>query len=93
MSEDLLQDLAQYKSHKDKSRCLLVVFNTHLKKKKTPPHFDDDDDDEETCPVWFVDVVMSARGLIQLFRDLNPRMLHRKDRVRTGNHFSPNELK
>uniref|UniRef100_A0A671M0E8 Protein SDA1 n=1 Tax=Sinocyclocheilus anshuiensis TaxID=1608454 RepID=A0A671M0E8_9TELE len=46
MSEDLLQDLAQYKSHKDKN------------------------------------VVMSARGLIQLFRDLNPHMLHRRDRVR-----------
>ncbi|XP_077050296.1 protein SDA1 homolog [Siphateles boraxobius] len=44
MSEDLLQDLTQYKSHKDKN------------------------------------VGMSARGLIQLFRDLNPQMLHRKDR-------------
>lgn len=44
MSEDLLQDIALYKSHKDKN------------------------------------VVMSARGLIQLFRDLNPQMLHRKDR-------------
>uniref|UniRef100_A0A672SPD8 Protein SDA1 n=1 Tax=Sinocyclocheilus grahami TaxID=75366 RepID=A0A672SPD8_SINGR len=44
MSEDLLQDLAQYKSHKDKN------------------------------------VLMSARGLIQLFRDLNPHMLHRRDR-------------
>ncbi|MCJ8741230.1 hypothetical protein PDJAM_G00068260 [Pangasius djambal] len=44
MSADLLQDLTQYKSHKDKN------------------------------------VVMSARGLIQLFRDLNPQMLHRKDR-------------
>ncbi|NP_775337.1 protein SDA1 homolog [Danio rerio] len=46
MSEDLLQDLTQYKSHKDKN------------------------------------VVMSARGLIQLFRDLNPKMLTRKDRGR-----------
>ncbi|KAL2099698.1 hypothetical protein ACEWY4_004092 [Coilia grayii] len=44
MNEDLLQDLTQYKSHKDKN------------------------------------VVMSARGLIQLFRSLNPHMLHRKDR-------------
>ncbi|XP_060791348.1 protein SDA1 homolog isoform X2 [Neoarius graeffei] len=44
MSEDLLQDLAQYKTHKDKN------------------------------------VGMSARGLIQLFRDLKPQMLHRKDR-------------
>ncbi|KAI2651547.1 hypothetical protein H4Q32_019671 [Labeo rohita] len=44
MSEDLLQDLAQYKTHKDKN------------------------------------VTMSARGLIQLFRSLNPQMLHRKDR-------------
>uniref|UniRef100_A0A8B9LTI3 Protein SDA1 n=2 Tax=Astyanax mexicanus TaxID=7994 RepID=A0A8B9LTI3_ASTMX len=44
MTEDLLQDLTQYKSHKDKN------------------------------------VVMSARGLIQLFRDLDPHMLHRKDR-------------
>ncbi|XP_051960277.1 protein SDA1 homolog [Xyrauchen texanus] len=46
MSEDLLQDLTQYKSHKDKN------------------------------------VVMSSKGLIQLFRDLNPQMLHRKDRGR-----------
>lgn len=44
MSEDLLQDLTQYKTHKDKN------------------------------------VGMSAKGLIQLFRDLNPQMLHRKDR-------------
>lgn len=29
----------------------------------------------------FSDVMMSARGLIQLFRSLNPQMLHRKDRV------------
>ncbi|XP_051533853.1 protein SDA1 homolog [Myxocyprinus asiaticus] len=46
ISEDLLQDLTQYKSHKDKN------------------------------------VAMSSRGLIQLFRDLNPKMLHRKDRGR-----------
>uniref|UniRef100_W5M9C4 Protein SDA1 n=1 Tax=Lepisosteus oculatus TaxID=7918 RepID=W5M9C4_LEPOC len=46
MTEDLLQDLAQYKSHKDKN------------------------------------VMMSARGLIQLFRTLNPNMLHKRDRVR-----------
>ncbi|XP_073680803.1 protein SDA1 homolog [Garra rufa] len=44
MSEDLLQDLAQYKTHKDKN------------------------------------VVMSAKGLIQLFRSLNPQMLHKRDR-------------
>uniref|UniRef100_A0A8C4RFN5 Protein SDA1 n=1 Tax=Erpetoichthys calabaricus TaxID=27687 RepID=A0A8C4RFN5_ERPCA len=44
MTEDLLHDLAQYKSHKDKN------------------------------------VMMSARGLIQLFRNLDPQMLHRKDR-------------
>lgn len=44
MSEDLLQDLAQYKSHKDKN------------------------------------VVMSSRALIQLFRSLNPQMLHKRDR-------------
>ncbi|KAI1904850.1 hypothetical protein AGOR_G00009920 [Albula goreensis] len=44
MTEDLLQDLAQYKTHKDKN------------------------------------VMMSARGLIQLFRNLNPQMLHKKDR-------------
>ncbi|XP_067231472.1 protein SDA1 homolog [Chanodichthys erythropterus] len=31
--------------------------------------------------VIYHDVVMSARGLIQLFRDLNPKMLHRKDRA------------
>ncbi|XP_056146645.1 protein SDA1 homolog [Lampris incognitus] len=44
INEDLLQDLAQYKTHKDKN------------------------------------VMMSARGLIQLFRTLNPQMLHKKDR-------------
>ncbi|KAM9307184.1 protein SDA1 homolog [Pholidichthys leucotaenia] len=44
INEDLLQDLAQYKMHKDKN------------------------------------VMMSARGLIQLFRNLNPQMLHKKDR-------------
>ncbi|XP_039606722.1 protein SDA1 homolog isoform X2 [Polypterus senegalus] len=44
MTEDLLHDLAQYKTHKDKN------------------------------------VMMSARGLIQLFRNLDPQMLHRKDR-------------
>uniref|UniRef100_A0A668VPF0 Protein SDA1 n=1 Tax=Oreochromis aureus TaxID=47969 RepID=A0A668VPF0_OREAU len=46
INEDLLQDLSQYKTHKDKN------------------------------------VMMSARGLIQLFRSLNPQMLHRKDRGR-----------
>lgn len=46
ISEALLQDLAQYKTHKDKN------------------------------------VMMSARGLIQLFRSLNPQMLHKKDRGR-----------
>ncbi|XP_059214708.1 protein SDA1 homolog [Centropristis striata] len=46
INEDLLQDLALYKTHKDKN------------------------------------VMMSARGLIQLFRNLNPHMLHRKDRGR-----------
>ncbi|KAM4708215.1 protein SDA1 homolog [Discoglossus pictus] len=44
MTEDLLQDLAQYKTHKDKNVC------------------------------------MSARGLIQLFRSLNPQMLQKKFR-------------
>ncbi|XP_013861932.1 protein SDA1 homolog [Austrofundulus limnaeus] len=44
ITEDLLQDLAQYKIHKDKN------------------------------------VMMSARGLIQLFRKLNPQMLQKKDR-------------
>ncbi|TKS84338.1 SDA1 -like protein [Collichthys lucidus] len=46
INEDLLQDLAQYKIHKDKN------------------------------------VMMSARGLIQLFRSLNPQMLQKKDRGR-----------
>ncbi|XP_064164992.1 protein SDA1 homolog [Anguilla rostrata] len=44
MTEDLLQDLAQYKTHKDKN------------------------------------VMMSSRGLIQLFRNLNPSMLQKKYR-------------
>uniref|UniRef100_A0A672HFF8 Protein SDA1 n=1 Tax=Salarias fasciatus TaxID=181472 RepID=A0A672HFF8_SALFA len=46
INEDLLQDLTQYKTHKDKN------------------------------------VMMSARGLIQLFRSLNPQMLQKKDRGR-----------
>uniref|UniRef100_UPI003AAD8B39 protein SDA1 homolog isoform X2 n=1 Tax=Centroberyx gerrardi TaxID=166262 RepID=UPI003AAD8B39 len=46
INEDLLQDLAQYKTHKDKN------------------------------------VMMSARGLIQLFRNLNPQMLSKRDRGR-----------
>ncbi|XP_072228065.1 protein SDA1 homolog [Leuresthes tenuis] len=46
ITEDLLQDLAQYKTHKDKN------------------------------------VMMSARGIIQLFRNLNPQMLHKRDRGR-----------
>ncbi|CAN9504275.1 unnamed protein product [Ophioblennius macclurei] len=46
VNEDLLQDLTQYKTHKDKN------------------------------------VMMSARGLIQLFRNLNPQMLQKKDRGR-----------
>ncbi|XP_037548292.1 protein SDA1 homolog [Nematolebias whitei] len=44
ITEELLQDLSQYKTHKDKN------------------------------------VMMSARGLIQLFRKLNPQMLLKKDR-------------
>uniref|UniRef100_G3U9H8 Protein SDA1 n=1 Tax=Loxodonta africana TaxID=9785 RepID=G3U9H8_LOXAF len=46
MTEELLQDLAQYKTHKDKN------------------------------------VMMSARTLIQLFRTLNPQMLHKKFRCK-----------
>ncbi|XP_061118885.1 protein SDA1 homolog [Conger conger] len=46
MTEDLLQDLALYKTHKDKN------------------------------------VMMSSRGLIQLFRNLNPGMLQKKYRGR-----------
>ncbi|CAL8279001.1 unnamed protein product [Merluccius merluccius] len=46
INEDLLRDLAQYKTHKDKN------------------------------------VMMSARGLIQLFRNLGPQMLHKRDRGR-----------
>ncbi|CAL1567642.1 unnamed protein product [Knipowitschia caucasica] len=46
INEDILQDLALYKMHKDKN------------------------------------VMMSARGLIQLFRNLNPKMLLKKDRGR-----------
>ncbi|XP_061782857.1 protein SDA1 homolog [Nerophis lumbriciformis] len=46
ITEDLLHDLALYKTHKDKN------------------------------------VMMSARSLIQLFRNLNPKILHKKDRGR-----------
>lgn len=48
MNETLLQDLAQYKSHKDKG------------------------------------VSMGARSLIGLYREVNPEMLHRKDRGRAA---------
>lgn len=34
--------------------------------------------------VFAPDVMMAARGLIQLFRNLNPQMLHKKDRVRAN---------
>lgn len=37
------------------------------------------------------DVMMSARGLIQLFRSLNPQMLHKKDRVSSA-ELSPDGL-
>ncbi|XP_062507467.1 protein SDA1 homolog isoform X2 [Corticium candelabrum] len=46
MKEDLLRDLAQYKSHRSKN------------------------------------VVMAARSLIQLYRDIHPDLLHKKDRGR-----------
>ncbi|XP_056433867.1 protein SDA1 homolog isoform X1 [Gadus chalcogrammus] len=46
INEELLRDLALYKTHKDKN------------------------------------VMMSARGLIQLFRNLGPAMLHKRDRGR-----------
>ncbi|XP_076014584.1 protein SDA1 homolog [Genypterus blacodes] len=54
---DLLQDLAQYKTHKDKN------------------------------------VMMSARGLIQLFRNLNPQMLHKRDRGRPTEASSETKVK
>ena len=47
MTSDLLQDLASYKSYRDKS------------------------------------VMMAARSLIHLYRDTNPELLKRKDRVRS----------
>ncbi|GFO15983.1 protein sda1 homolog [Plakobranchus ocellatus] len=46
MSDDLLQDLVQYRTHRDKA------------------------------------VIMAARSLIQLYRKVNPELLHRKDRGR-----------
>ena len=48
MGTDLLQDLVQYKSYKNKA------------------------------------VVAAARSLIQLFRGINPEMLHKRDRVSQG---------
>ncbi len=45
MSEDLLRDLAEYRSYRDKS------------------------------------VMMAARSLIHLYRELNPDLLKKKDRV------------
>lgn len=39
--------------------------------------------------LFFPDVMMSARGLIQLFRKLNPQMLQKKDRVSNWKHCSP----
>lgn len=46
MSRDLLQDLAQYKSYREKS------------------------------------VMMASRSLIHLFRDINPTLLHKRDKVK-----------
>ncbi|XP_051907505.1 protein SDA1 homolog [Hippocampus zosterae] len=57
INEELLQDLAQYKTHKDKN------------------------------------VMMSSRGLIQLFRNLNPQMLHKKDRGRPTEALSEARVK
>ncbi|TMS08491.1 Protein SDA1-like protein [Larimichthys crocea] len=57
INEDLLQDLAQYKIHKDKN------------------------------------VMMSARGLIQLFRNLNPQMLQKRDRGRPTEASSEAKIK
>ncbi|KAG8010789.1 Protein SDA1-like protein [Nibea albiflora] len=57
INEDLLQDLALYKTHKDKN------------------------------------VMMSARGLIQLFRSLNPQMLLKKDRGRPTEASSEAKIK
>nr|XP_061800080.1 protein SDA1 homolog isoform X1 [Nerophis lumbriciformis] len=57
ITEDLLRDLAQYKTHKDKN------------------------------------VMMSSRSLIQLFRNLNPQMLHKKDRGRPTEASSEAKMK
>lgn len=77
ITEDLLQDLAQYKTHKDKSEgqpiFKVAVLNTQINVCSQHQAF---------CLHSSSDVMMSARGLIQLFRTLNPRMLHKKDRVR-----------
>src|SRR5689334_2652532 len=62
MGEDLLSDLIQYKTHRDKGlgvRCLVAVL------------------------ISLPGVIMAARSLIQLFREVNPELLHKKERVWT----------
>lgn len=100
MSEDLLQDLALYKTHKDKSLlhfeqlypvfCLssentlvvnkgsIVIIKIIINMNNIDPIHIDNVSKGCFCPL---DVVMSSKALIQLFRSLNPQMLHRKDRV------------
>lgn len=69
LTEDLLQDLARYKSHKDKSEYFIVWVCVCVLTK------------QHDFVYLRSDVTMSARGLIQLFRSLNPKMLHKRDRV------------
>ena len=69
MNEDLLQDLTQYKSYRNKGE--LISYEMFSSKR-----------------VWVVvDVRMAARSLIQLFRQMDRSMLHRKDRVRDLSSF------
>jgi hypothetical protein len=80
MTEELLQDLAQYKTHKDKSKFHIIFYRPQVQCDLFLSHYN------LCCRIsnqsyYFIDVMMSARTLIQLFRTLNPQMLQKKFRV------------
>jgi hypothetical protein len=70
MSETLLRDLAQYKNAREKGARLLVGHRVGV------------GIDKGSC--GDVGVAIAARGLISLFRDVDPTLLHKKDRGRTA---------
>lgn len=82
MTEELLQDLAQYKTHKDKSELPVVLCRPAVVLPLPLSGLCFDISNQRWC---FTDVMMSARTLIHLFRTLNPQMLQKKFRVGEAN--------